>query len=152
MVSQRFMQIVYLLCGLFLVASFGSRAAHYLSIPDFEPGFKGHLREHAELHDVTMASALPSGTIEVSAVEMRPGHETVGFFKLGPSSYLALEGVEVEWQGGDGDRWKAIGRRARLGMKTLEFESRVLVVDTDGEVRPEKRLRIDLRDGSRSRE
>jgi len=69
----------------------------------------------------------PAGAIRTRARRVRPGHQTVGFFKFGPSTFLELEDVTLERSGPDDARWRIIGRRARLRGPALVFRGRAMV-------------------------
>ena len=94
-------------------------------------------------------SAEPSlrGELLIQARLMQPGHQRVGFFKLGPSTFIALEDVTVECRSEKGCRYRVQGRKARLAARSLTFRGMALVRRGGDPARPGRKVEIDLESG-----
>ena len=123
------------------------RARQLSTLPEFEPGLPTSSPPWLHLEDVVFARETSRGTLLIRACFAHPGHETVGFFKLGPSTFAELEDVRVTCSRRGDVLWSARGPRARLSPERLRFSGQSSVLGRDGKRRTCKSVTIDLRTG-----
>ena len=91
----------------------------------------------------------PAGDLHIQATEARPGHERVGFFRLGPSTFVDLTGVSVVCKDQENrEVFRATARSGRLVDGKLEMRhGTILETPLRSALTPDK-LTIDLTRGS----
>jgi hypothetical protein len=119
----------YWLLSLLLLGAgwLGLRACAVARLPGFAPRIELRRLPSWESRGLELLNETPAGAIRTRARRVRPGHQTVGFFKFGPSTFLDLEDVTLERSGPDDIRWRVIGRRARFRGQALVFRGRATV-------------------------
>ena len=83
----------------------------------------------------------------IRAGHMRPGHQRVGFFKFGPSTFVDLEEMELEYRPRTGEPYRVRCPRARLTRRQISCAERAIVQRGEGAPRPGRGVEIDLDNG-----
>jgi len=112
-----------------LVAVLSAKAVSYSLEPDFELRLPYHHRTWFEIDGASYVHRLPDGELRIHAEHVRPGHERIGYFRLGPSTFLELRGVALTCTR-DGKRvWRATAARGELRTNSLGLEGEVVITE-----------------------
>jgi len=142
---------LFLFSGMVLVtALLGVRAWDWARVPPFEPDIVVRERHEFELQGVSFTRNTPAGVLRIRARRLRPGHQTVGFFKLGPSTFIALEDVVVECTEADGGKWVIRESRARMDARKIRFRKGVTIQREGSPTMRHRRVSVDLTSGRKN--
>jgi len=138
-----------LLYGLCLAAAalLAWRAARFAAVPDFRLELVRHFGTAYEAEGLRLLRPVPSGSLELSAVRVSPGHEAFGPYRLGPSTFLALTEPRVEFRGATGETWRLTAGVARLRQQQLEFPVHPVFSRPGEPERALRRARVELETG-----
>ncbi|MCA8973615.1 MAG: hypothetical protein KDC98_02790 [Planctomycetes bacterium] len=131
----------------------GWRAVALARTRPFELGRPEYRRPTLAASELEFNHDMDAGTLRVRAGRAAPGHETVGFFKLGPSTFLELRQVTASFEARGGDDpngpvdWRVDGEVARLGADELVFAEGALLENATGASERCNEIRIGLRSG-----
>jgi len=130
-----------------LLFPMGYRMAAYCQLPDFEPGIVYHYQHNLSLDDVIFKKEGGSGVLTVHAKEMRPGHASMIFFKLGPASFLSLHKVIADYVTLNGEKWRFKAPFAKLTSTRIEFPGPTFIQDPTGRNFQHDDFKIEFSDG-----
>ena len=131
-----------------LVAIQGWGIARFAAAPDFAVGIVKPLHSRLDVEQLSMTRRVRGGVLEIRARRARPGHETIGLFKWGPSTFLSLREVEVQLRAAGGVVWTAGAGSAELRDEAIELYDSPLLTRERGRAEAFRQLRIDLRTGA----
>lgn len=95
-------------------------------LPPFAIGAPLATRSSFAARGVRIATATPGGELEIEAALAEPGHERLGVFELGPSTFMRLRGVQVRCRRGTEVVWSVQAVRGRLDAATLTLSRSTL--------------------------
>lgn len=137
--------------GAVILASFalalGWRAVELAQTPAFTLGRVEYRRPTIEVHGFEFAHKMASGTLRVNAARAIPGHATVGYFKLGPSTFLELQKVTATFSAPSAVGWQVTGGVAHLDAQDLVFSESPLLMNAAGAAQSCREVRISLDSG-----
>jgi hypothetical protein len=94
-------------------------AAIVSASPDFELGLVRYMKPAALIEDVTISRECNGGNVLIKASRMRPGHDKVRGLLVGPSSFVALEDLEVRVVGAGKPNCVVKGETGKLTPRAL---------------------------------
>ena len=134
--------------ALLLLVPMGWRAVELAGAEEFTPGLPRWRPPTVSVAEIEFAHETEQGTILVHARLAMPGHRDVGFFKLGPSTFLDLRVVDARCERGGTLLWTVTGPSATLRNGRLEFAKRPTITRASKPMEHCRRVRIELRTGA----
>ena len=129
-----------------IVGLLGVRAAQYSLKPEFDISLPYHHPVWFELDDVSYVHEVSDGRLRIEARHAQPGHERIGYFRLGPSTFVNLSSVRVVRLRGGESEWQVTAKAAQLTDESIELSNDVVLTDAGHTTRP-ARVRISLKSG-----
>ncbi|MFQ5503617.1 MAG: hypothetical protein ACE5F1_02340 [Planctomycetota bacterium] len=108
------------------------RIRYFAAFPGFEPGIVYYRRPQLELEGVQMLRRATRGELTIRAGALRPGHERLGFFELGPSTFFELERIRARCTAEQGAGWELSAATAKLQQRRIVIQNGPVLVVRGG--------------------